>query len=145
MGSYEQKSKFYYWDKIPEGRIKQISRENGLLFSEPSYTCKSLIKLFSGHRSQVQHLFSGTSRNCLYWKLLSRKGAEHRAIIMFNCPNNLFTHSFNVVLNREHHDRSTDNARKAFSNRNWGLWTSKWMDFLLKKAICNVTIWLIDS
>ena len=45
---------------------------------------------------------------------------------MFKCQSNLFTHSFNV-LNREHHDyntRSKDNVRKAFSNRNWGLWTS---------------------
>ena len=65
------------------------------------------------------------ARNKLGWKLLSRRRTEHRDIFMFNCPNNLFTHSFNVVLKREHHDRSTDNARKAFSNRNWGLWTSK--------------------
>ena len=46
---------------------------------------------------------------------------------MFKCQNNLFTHSFNVVLNREHHDyntRSKDKVRKALSNRNWGLWTS---------------------
>ena len=43
---------------------------------------------------------------------------------MFKCLNNLFTHSFNVVLNREHHDyytRSKDNVPKAFSVRNWGL------------------------
>ena len=53
------KSEFYYSDKISEGRIKQISRENGLLFSDPIYTCKSLIKLLSGHRSQVQHFFEG--------------------------------------------------------------------------------------
>ena len=46
---------------------------------------------------------------------------------MFKCQSNIFTHSFNVVLNREHHDyntRSKDNVRKAFSNRNWVLWTS---------------------
>ena len=54
------------------------------------------------------------ARNKLGWKLLSRRGAEHRAIFMFNCPNNLFTHSFNVVLNREHHDRSTDNDVRLF-------------------------------
>ena len=46
---------------------------------------------------------------------------------MFKCLNNLFTLSFNVVVIREHLDyntRSKDNVHKAFSNRNWGLWTS---------------------
>ena len=40
------------------------------------------------------------------------------------CLDNLFTHSFNVVLNREHHDyytKSKKNVPKAFSIRNWGL------------------------
>ena len=43
---------------------------------------------------------------------------------MFKCLNNLFTYSFNVVLNRELHDYNTktkDNVPKAFSIRNWGL------------------------
>ena len=50
---------------------------------------------------------------------------------MFQCLNNLLSkhyNSINVVLNREHHDyntRSKDNLSKAFSNRNWGLWTSR--------------------
>ena len=71
MGSYEQKSEFYYSDKISEGRIKQISRENGLLFSDPIYTCKSLIKLLSGHRSQVQHFFEGGGGHFIEAKALS--------------------------------------------------------------------------
>ena len=40
------------------------------------------------------------------------------------CLNNVFTHYFNVVLNREHHDyhtRSKDHVPKAFSITNWGL------------------------
>ena len=51
------------------------------------------------------------------WKLPSRRRAEHRATFMFKRLNN----SFNIVLNREHHDyntRSKDDVRKAFSNRN---------------------------
>ena len=41
----------------------------------------------------------------LRWKRLSRRRAEHRAIFMFNCLNNWFTHSFDIVVNREYHDR----------------------------------------
>ena len=52
-----KKCEFYYSDKIFEVRIKQISRENGLLFSDPSYTCKGVIKLLSSHRSQKQPFF----------------------------------------------------------------------------------------
>ena len=37
-------------------------------------------------------------------KLLSRRCAEHRGIFMFKCLNNLFTHPFKIVLNREHND-----------------------------------------
>ena len=36
-----KKSEFYYSDKISEGGIKQISRENGLLFS----TLATLVKV----------------------------------------------------------------------------------------------------
>ena len=79
---------------------------------------------------------------------------------MFKCLNNLFTHSFNIVFNRDSHDyntKSKDNVHKAFSNRNWGLWTStnfaanEWNNLdkslrelksrdKFKKAIRNVTI-----
>ena len=58
---------------------------------------------------------------------------------MFKCLNNLFTHSFNVVLKREHHDyytTSKDNVRKAFSIRNWGLWTST--NFALSSHLTNL-------
>ena len=50
----------------------------------------------------------------LKWKVLSRRRAEHRAIFMFKCLNNSFTHSFNVSFNRDHHvynTRSKDNVR----------------------------------
>ena len=48
-------------------------------------------------------------------------------IFMFNCFNNLFTHSFNIVFNREYNNNNNNNnnnAQNAFSNWNWGLWTS---------------------
>ena len=57
------------------------------------------------------------ARNKRGWKLPSRRRAEHRATFMFKSLNN----SFNIVLNREHHDcntRSKDDVQKAFSNRN---------------------------
>ena len=43
----------------------------------------------------------------LRWGRLSRTRAEHRAIFMFKCLNNLFTHSFDIVFNREYHDYNT--------------------------------------
>ena len=54
------------------------------------------------------------ARNKLAWKLLSRGRAEHRAIFRFKRLNNLFPHSFNVVLTREHlvyNTRSKDNVK----------------------------------
>ena len=39
--------------------------------------------------------------------MLSRGRAEHRAIFRFKRLNNLFPHSFNVVLTREHLDYNT--------------------------------------
>ena len=64
----------------------------------------------------------------LRWKLLSRRRAEHRAIFMFKCLNNLFINSYNIAFNRDHHEyntRSKDNVvRKTVSKRHWGYWTS---------------------
>ena len=54
------------------------------------------------------------ARNKLGWKLLSRGRAEHCAIFRFKRLNNLFPHSFNVILTREHLDyntKSKDNVR----------------------------------
>ena len=76
--------------------------------------------------SLFRHLYSCIHR--IYPRSVdSRRRAEHRAIFMFKCLKNLFTHSFDIVFNREYHDyntRSKDNVHKTLSNRNWGLWNS---------------------
>ena len=65
----------------------------------------------------------------LRWKLLSRRRAEHRAIFMFKCLNNLFINSYNIAFNRDHHEYNTTSSRdnilrKTVSKRYWGHWTS---------------------
>ena len=63
----------------------------------------------------------------LKWKPLARRRAEHRAIFIYKCLNNLFSHCFNIEFNKDNHDyntRSKNNIRKSASSRNWGHWSS---------------------
>ena len=65
--------------------------------------------------------------NKLKWKTLARRRAEHRAIFIYKCLNNLFSHRFNIEFNRDKHEYNTrckNNIRKSASRRNWGHWTS---------------------
>ena len=65
--------------------------------------------------------------NKLKWKPLARRRAEHRAIFIYKCLNNLFSHRFNIEFNKDNHDyntRSKNNIRKSASSRNWGHWSS---------------------
>ena len=65
--------------------------------------------------------------NKLKWKPLARRRAEHRAIFIYKCLNNLFSHLFNIEFNKDKHDyntRSKNSIRKSASSRNWGHWSS---------------------
>ena len=65
--------------------------------------------------------------NKLKWKPLARRRAEHRAIFIYKCLNNLFSHRFNIEFNKDNHycnTRSKNNIRKSASSRNWGHWSS---------------------
>ena len=65
--------------------------------------------------------------NKLKWKTLARCRAEHGATFIYKCLNNLFSHRYNIELNKDKHDFNTrckNNIRKSASRRNWGHWTS---------------------
>ena len=45
--------------------------------------------------------------NKLKWKPLARRRAEHRAIFIYKCLNNLFSHLFNIEFNKDKHGYNT--------------------------------------
>ena len=45
--------------------------------------------------------------NKLKWKTLARRRAKHRATFIYKCLNNLFSHCFNIELNKDKHDYNT--------------------------------------
>ena len=64
--------------------------------------------------------------NKLKWKPLARRRAEHRAIFISKCLNNLFSHRSNIEFNKDKHDyntRSKNNICKSASSRNCGHWS----------------------
>lgn len=63
----------------------------------------------------------------LNWKKLEHRRAEHRAIFMFKCHNNLLEHRFNFSLNSDFHKYNTrfkDNVRATQARTRWGHWSS---------------------
>ena len=65
--------------------------------------------------------------NKLKWKTLARRRVEHRAIFIYKCLNNLFSHRCNIEFNKDKHDyniKCKNNIRKSASSRNWAHWSS---------------------
>lgn len=63
----------------------------------------------------------------LSWEDLESRGSRNRAIFIYKCQNNCFSHRFVINSNKDYHGyntKSKSNIRKTSASHKWGHWTA---------------------